>query len=103
MLLFCARHAILTHRPTKFSRGIAFLYRAYAPWACWWELVEMTRRLFLVGVMVLIRRGQLVQLVYGTIFCAAYLLLQALAMPYTSPGSHSARTLHTSVTVHSSH
>jgi hypothetical protein len=44
-LLFCARKAILSQKPTGLSKAIAFLWREYEPWAYWWELCEMTRRL----------------------------------------------------------
>ena len=54
------------------------------PWAFWWELVEMTRRLVLVGVFVLpvFNRGSIVQVVLGTIFCSIFLLMITQAGPY---------------------
>ena len=51
-LLFTARKAILSGRHTTLSRGISFLYREFEPHLFWWELVEMLRRLVLVGLMV---------------------------------------------------
>jgi hypothetical protein len=46
--------------------------------------MEMLRKFFLVGVMVLIEPGTLVQISIGTIFCAAYLMVQLTAAPYMS-------------------
>jgi hypothetical protein len=40
--------------------------------------MEMTRRLVLVGLFVLIERGSIVQLIVGTVFCAIYLCVSAL-------------------------
>lgn len=37
-LLFAARHAISSGRPTDLSRAIAFLYREYEPHLFWWEV-----------------------------------------------------------------
>ena len=40
-LLFAARKAILSGRPTALSRSISFLYREFEPHLFWWELVEV--------------------------------------------------------------
>ena len=42
----------------------------------------MARRLFVVGIFILIDRGSITQLIIATIFSAAYLLLQVQAAPY---------------------
>ena len=81
-LLFTARHAIQARRSTPLANALSFLYREYEPWAYWWELCEMSRRLVLVGIFVLAQRGSLMQLVYGTIFSASYILLQIQAQPH---------------------
>ena len=75
-LLFSAREAILSRRDTPLSRAILFLYQEYEPWAYWWELMEMARRVVLVGIFVLVQRGSVTQLVMAILFCAIYLLLQ---------------------------
>jgi len=80
-LLFAARHAIQTNRPTVLSRAIAFLYREYETSLFWWELVEMLRRLVLVGVMVL-AQGSMMQLIVGSLLAASFLLFQVQAAPY---------------------
>ena len=42
----------------------------------WWELIEMLRRLVLVGVFVVIRPGTIEQLAYGTVAALVYLTVQ---------------------------
>ena len=51
-----------------------------------WQLVEMVRRLVLVGFFVLVNRGSIVQIVLGSIFCAIYLLMVMQAGPYKESG-----------------
>jgi hypothetical protein len=80
-LLFAARKAIQSRRPTALSRAIAFLHREFKPQFFWWELVEMLRRLVLVGLMVL-AQGSMLQLFVGTLLSAAFLLFQVQASPY---------------------
>ena len=82
-LLFRARDAICHRKPTTFSSAIAFLYREYEPHLFWWELVEMVRRLVLVGLMVLMQ-GTMLQLVVGTTLALIFLVLQVQAQPYAS-------------------
>jgi hypothetical protein len=56
----------------------------YEPHWYWWECLEMVRRLVLVGVMVLVSRGSVSQLVIATAVCAVYLLLQMQVAPFES-------------------
>lgn len=81
----CVAHkAILSDKGTPLSLATRFLYREYQKPFFWWELVEMFRRLFLVGIMVIVRRGSLTQLVIGSLFSVVYLLVQMQAMPFRS-------------------
>ena len=58
-LLFYARDAILSEKPTALSRAVAFLHREYLPAFYFWELMEMARRFLLVGLFTLnLTRGQ---------------------------------------------
>ena len=81
LLLFKARKAILSGRETSLSRSIAFLHREYQPHMFWWELVEMVRKLVLVGFM-LLYQGTMLQLMLGTLLSVAYLLFQVQAKPF---------------------
>ena len=57
------------------------------PWAYWWELVEMVRRVVLVGFFILPNRGSITQLVLGTVFSAIFLLFVTQVGPCASHGS----------------
>ena len=48
--------------------------------------MEMLRKAVLVGVMVVVDRGSVTQLVVGTIFCITYLLIQLQVNPYNDLG-----------------
>jgi hypothetical protein len=50
------------------------------------QVLEMARRLVLVGVMVLVSRGSVTQLVIATVLSAVYLLLQMQASPFEDLG-----------------
>ncbi len=67
------------------GKAIKFLYRDYDDDYYLWEIMEMLRRLVLVGIFVLIERGSVTQLVAGTLFCAVYLLLQVLRAAMARP------------------
>jgi len=83
LLLFRARHAILSQRPSALSTAIGFLHRQYEPHFFWWEICEMLRRFVLVGVMVLLQ-DNIMQLIIGMLLATAFLLFQAQAAPYVS-------------------
>ena len=80
-LLFCARKAIIAGEPTPLANAIHFLHSEYEADYFWWELMEMLRRLVLVGVFVLIERGSITQITLGAVFCQVFLLLQTQANP----------------------
>ena len=86
-LLFAARDAIMNKQPTALSESIAFLHREFEPHMFWWELMEMLRRLVLVGLMVLYPR-KILKLVLGTLVSAAFLLFQVQASPYAVSYTH---------------
>lgn len=82
LLLFLARKSILAKEKTPLALALHFLYHEYKPQAFYWDLVEMFRRLILVGVFVLIRPGSIMQSVTATIFCMLYQLLQIQLAPF---------------------
>ena len=65
MLLFAAA-AILSRRPALLSDAISFLITS-TPHLWWWELVEMMRRLVLVGLFVLLQRGSITVIAGGVL------------------------------------
>lgn len=83
VLLACARQAIVSRRPTALSRATSFLWESYHPDFFWWELVEKSKQLVLVGLMVLLQ-GSTMQLVLGTLFALIFMLFQVQLQPYAS-------------------
>ena len=65
-------------------RVTAFLHNDYTPRFFYWELLEMLRRLTLVGLFVVIEPGTVIQSFMGMIFCACYLLVQLISRPYAN-------------------
>ena len=66
----------------RLAANISFLFAEYEPHMFWWELAEMGRRLLLVGLLVVIEPGTILQLSLGTIACGSYLMVQLQAKPY---------------------
>ena len=85
-LLLASRRPIRTRRPTGLSRAIAFLHKEFDTEHYWWEVVEMLRRLVLIGMMVLINGTM--QLVVGGLLAAVFLLVQVQAAPYNDPADN---------------
>lgn len=83
-MLYQARHAIRMGKPSPLSTAIDFLHREFESAFFWWELVEMLRRLVLIGFFILLDRGSITQLIAGTIYCLFHQLIQMLAAPYKS-------------------
>jgi len=81
-LLFCARGAILRDRPTRLSSALSFLHRDFEARMYAWEIAEQFKKLFLVGIMILVRPDTIVQLGVAIIFCLIFMLGAAIAKPY---------------------
>jgi hypothetical protein len=71
VLLWSASTAIVCREPTPFSNCISLEYKLAT---YWWELMEMMRKFMLVGLMVIVCRGSILQIVIGTVVNAAYLV-----------------------------
>ena len=82
VLMWSARHAIRSDKPTALSKSLGFLCRDYEPTYLWWELLEAWKKLFLVGFAVLIRPGSIEQLVSAFCFTLILGLLVGIAMPF---------------------
>ena len=87
-LLVRVRKAVKNARPTLLSRATSFLHTDYEPHLFWWELIEMLRRFILIGVMVRVYNGTMVQLVIGALAAMSLLLIQVQASPYISRASN---------------
>ena len=82
LLLRAARDAIVNEHPSTFSRALDFLHRDLEPRCYLWEVVEMFKKLFLVGFIALISPGEMVQLIIGFGFCMIFLLLTTIYDPF---------------------
>ena len=58
LLLFCCRHAILKHQPTKLSRAIRFLWFDYEERCFWFEMAELSQKLVLTNFLLLVNLGR---------------------------------------------
>jgi len=83
-LLFAARDAIVTGRPSELARNIGVLHREYRPNVHWWEVLEFARRLLLTGGLIVLvpQRNAALRLIFATFVSLAYLALQLIVQPY---------------------
>ena len=81
-LLHLARNEIVMRPEGRLSVAIAFLHSEYETGTYWWELAEIGRRFVLVGLFVVVQPGTIIQIFVGTMFCAAFLMVQLHARPY---------------------
>lgn len=63
---------------------LGFLYYAYNERHWWYEIVELSRKLILNGVIVLIPEAVTARIMLGLITCLAYALTVSVIRPYTS-------------------
>jgi hypothetical protein len=77
VLLWNASTAIMCGELTPFSRSISFLYKEYQVTTYWCELIEMLRKFLLIGLMVIVCLGNILQIAIGTMASAAYLVSTA--------------------------
>lgn len=72
-----ARSSVITHARQALSDHLSL--RAIL---AGWELMAVSRRMFLCGVMVLVARGTITQLMIGSAYILSYMLLKAQATPF---------------------
>jgi hypothetical protein len=61
---------------------IRILFEGYQPKYFFWELVSTTRRLFLIGFLVVVAQGSLTQLASGLLVSLSTITIQARYWPY---------------------
>lgn len=87
LLLFRSRKAIQSRRPNALSNAIKFLHKEYEPAFFWWEPLEMMRKLFLTGfLLVLVEDPEkdFKRIFVATLVSLIFMLLTALARPFRS-------------------
>ena len=75
ILLFKASPDIVAGNLTPLSLSTAFLHHEYGVTTYWWELLEMLRKFFLVGLFVILSPGTIMQISIATVVCATFLSL----------------------------
>ena len=74
---------ILSLRPTKLSASLRFLHENYQPELYWWELVEVYKKIVLVGVMAVVGPPEtMTQLVVGLVLAVLFCVGTAMLQPF---------------------
>ena len=85
-LLVPCRKPLTRRQPSRLSRAISFLHREYELDSFWWELIELIRKLFLTGFVLLIpERMAMVRLMLAIITCIYFLILTLSYQPFKQP------------------
>jgi hypothetical protein len=84
-LLFKARGPLTRKQPpTPLSAAMRFLSDGYEARAYWWELVELGRKLLLVGFMALVSPGSILQLFIGVVAAMCLFTIEIYVRPFDS-------------------
>ena len=81
-LLVSARAALLTGARTPLSSALSFMADDFEPVFFWYEIIIVLEKLFLTSVMIVVRRGTLVQVVVGLCVKLTTSTVQNIASPY---------------------
>ena len=83
VLLRAARRPILARTPNRLVRATAFLHRDYHPECFYWELIELVRRTFLTGWVLLFDESRsFVRILVGLMISVAIFTLTLIRRPY---------------------
>ena len=83
VLLRAARRPILARTPNRLVRATAFLHRDYHPECFYWELIELVRRTFLTGWVLLFDESRsFVRILVGLMISVAIFTLTVIRRPY---------------------
>ena len=85
-LFWRTRDAIWTDTPTPLSKALDFLVGEFDSNYYFWELVEVTKKLLLVGAMSVVRPGEISQLIIAFVVAFCFLVVLLIAKPYKRPG-----------------
>ena len=84
-LFWKVRHAVWSSTTTGLSESIKFLTEEYDTAFFFWELLEVLKKLLLVGAMSVVMEGTLNQLVLAFIIVLCFLVMLMVAKPYKRP------------------
>ena len=76
----------MTHAPTLLSRSTSFLWKDYEPSSCFWEVVELLRKISLTGFVLFIPSTRIVQrTLVGFLISIVYTTVLLKVGPYKEP------------------
>ena len=81
-LLYWKRDDLKEERDNSVTRALAFLWRPYKPAFWYFEIIEMSRKLFLVGFIVLFPPGSLVQLIWALNVAISIIAIEVQVRPF---------------------
>ena len=82
-LLFVARGSLTRRQhPTPLSRAVSFLAEGYEVRVYWWELVELGRKLVLVGFLALVSPGSLIQQFIAVVVALCLFAIELFVRPF---------------------
>lgn len=83
LLLWAVRKQVLSRRPSKLSHAARVLTRDYKPAFFWWDFVELVRKLFLTGfVLIVPESAAFLRLVLALLFSVLFLIGQTMLAPF---------------------
>ena len=85
LLLYKVRHAVWTGQPTLLSSSVTFLTEEYSKIFFFWEMVEVMKKLVLVGAMSVVLPGEINQLIIAFLIMLCFLVMLLVAKPYKRP------------------
>ena len=85
-LLLAARKALSTEEETRLSAALGFLHREFEPRYFWWEILEVVKKLVLVGFAAIILPGSVTQLIVAFVVSLLFLLLTAITLFFAVVG-----------------
>ena len=89
VLLLAARRSILDGTSSSLVAATAFLHRDYHPECFYWELIELVRRTFLTGwVLLFDETSSFVRILVGLMVSVAMLMLVVIRRPYQHYEDH---------------
>ena len=78
----------INFRSHRVYNRLGFIYYAYNEESWWYEVIELSRKLALNGLVALITPGEASQIVAGIMICAFYLIFVMVMKPYKSRSDH---------------
>jgi hypothetical protein len=87
-LLFQVRNAMWSDTPTGLSGSITFLTKEYSTPYFFWEVIEVLKKLLLVGVMSVVLPGEINQLVIAWCCVLCFQTTLLVAKPYKRPADN---------------